>query len=75
MTKIRMHDKFIITGMQIGMILQTLWTAEELLEVMHDEAGPSNLDEYFDDDGNYIDISATCKLIETILENKLEGTI
>ena len=57
------------------MILNTLWSVEELLEVMHDEVGPSNLDEYFDDDGNHIDISATCELIETILENKLDGAV
>lgn len=75
MTKFRMSDKFIISGIQIGMILNTLWSVEELLEVMHDEVGPSNLDEYFDDDGNHIDISATCELIETILENKLDGAV
>ena len=69
MTKFRLHDKFTVTGMQIGMILNTLWSVEELLEVMHDEVGPSNLDAFFDKDGNHIDISATCELIETILEN------
>lgn len=26
-------------------------------------------------DGNHIDISATCELIETILENKLDGAV
>lgn len=37
------------------MINDLLQDVEELLEVMHDEVGPSNLDEYFDDDGNHID--------------------